>query len=85
MAGVNSADLRYPEHGKCNMKKDNKTCLTAVRLNLTRRQFLKGNILLAAMLAFSRLPLKAFKEAFRSAEKPNISNREARFYSNLAG
>ncbi len=57
-----------------------------VKFGLTRRQFLKGNILLAIALAFSKLPFKAFKEAFRNKEKPNTSlNKEARFYSNLAG
>ncbi len=68
------------------MKKYRKTCLTAVRFNLTRRQFLKGNILLAFALAFSRLPFKLLKGLFRDKDKPNTSlNKEARFYSNLAG
>jgi|GEM_PF-2491721 len=52
---------------------------------LTRRQFLKGNILLAIALVLSKLPFKVLKEAFQKRNEPNVSNKEARFYSNLAG
>jgi anaerobic selenocysteine-containing dehydrogenase len=50
---------------------------------LTRRQFLKRNILLALALAFLGYPLKAFGRTFR--REPNVSDKEARFYSRLAG
>ena len=50
---------------------------------LTRRQFLKRNIFLALAVALLVSPLKAFGQAFRRGS--NISDKEARFYSKLAG
>lgn len=50
---------------------------------LTRRQFLKRNIFLALALAFLGSPLKAFGQALRRGS--NVSDKEARFYSKLAG
>lgn len=78
MENVNSAGIRYPEHGSYKMKDD-------LKLGLTRRQFLKGNILLVIGLAFSKFPFKVIKDAFRNENRPNISDKEARFYSKLAG
>lgn len=50
---------------------------------LTRRQFLRRNVLLALALAFLGFPLKALGGTAR--QEPNVSDKEARFYSKLAG
>lgn len=50
---------------------------------LTRRQFLKRNIFLALALAFLGFPLKAFGRTLKHGA--NVSDKEARFYSKLAG
>lgn len=78
MESVNFAGIRYPEHGSYKMEDD-------LKFGLTRRQFLKGNILLVIVLAFSKFPFKVIKDAFRNRNRPNLSDKEARFYSNLAG
>ncbi len=78
MENVNFVGIKYPEHGSYKMKND-------FKFGLTRRQFLKGNIFLVIALAFSKFPFKVVKDAFRNRNKPNLSDKEARFYSNLAG
>ncbi len=50
---------------------------------LTRRQFLKRNIFLALALAFLGFSLKAFGRTV--GQRSNVSDKEARFYSKLAG
>lgn len=50
---------------------------------LTRRQFLKRNVFLALALAFLGFPLKAFGRT--ANQESNVSDKEARFYSKLAG
>ncbi len=50
---------------------------------LTRRQFLKMNIFLALALAFLGFPLKVFGRMLK--RESNVSDKEARFYSKLAG
>jgi len=58
--------------------------MTSDRELLTRRQFLKRNILLAFALAFLSGPLtKAFGRTVK--RESGVSDKEARFYSKLAG
>lgn len=50
---------------------------------MTRREFLKRNLILVSALAFIGAPLKVFAGAFR--RRPNVSDKEARYYKRLAG
>lgn len=50
---------------------------------MTRREFLKRNLILVSALAFIGAPLKAFARAF--GHRPNVSDKEARYYKRLAG
>lgn len=59
--------------------------MTSQKLKFTRREFLRGNIFLAALLAISGFPLTAVRKFFRRERQPNVSDKEARFYSRLAG
>lgn len=78
MESANFAGIKYQEDGSYKMEDD-------LKFGLTRRQFLKGNILLVIVLAFSKFPFKVIKDAFRNENRLNISDKEARFYSKLAG
>lgn len=56
------------------------------REGMTRREFLKRNMLVVAALAFFASPLKSFADYFRQQpRKPNVSDKEARYYKRLAG
>lgn len=50
---------------------------------ITRREFLKRNIVLAAAVFAAGGLLKALSGAF--GRKANVSNKEARYYKTLAG
>jgi hypothetical protein len=50
---------------------------------LTRRQFLKRNIFFALAFTFLGFSLKAFGRTAK--RETNVSDKEARFYSKLAG
>ena len=54
---------------------------------MTRREFLKKNVIVVAAFAFLASPLKSFADTFfrRQPCKPNVSDREARYYKTLAG
>ncbi len=53
---------------------------------MTRREFLKNNILIVSALALFGSPLKAFAGIFgRKADNPNVSDKEGRYYRRLAG
>ena len=53
---------------------------------MTRREFLKKNMVIVAALAFIGSPLKSFADIFRrQPHKPNVSDKEARYYKTLAG
>ncbi|MDD5073526.1 MAG: hypothetical protein PHX64_06100 [Candidatus Omnitrophica bacterium] len=53
---------------------------------MTRREFLKRNILIIAALALFGSPLKAFAGVFKSkADGSNVSDKEGRYYRRLAG
>ncbi|MDD4879242.1 MAG: hypothetical protein PHR22_02160 [Candidatus Omnitrophica bacterium] len=56
------------------------------RKGMTRREFLKKNILIIAVLALFGSPLKAFADVFkRKPRGPNVSDKEGRYYRTLAG
>lgn len=53
---------------------------------MTRRGFLKRNMIVVAALALLSSPLKSFADIFRrQPRKPNVSGKEARYYKTLAG
>ncbi len=53
---------------------------------MTRREFLKNNVLIVAALALFGSPLKAFAGIFkRQPRSPNVSDKEGRYYRRLAG
>ncbi|MFA5338607.1 MAG: hypothetical protein WC317_00475 [Candidatus Omnitrophota bacterium] len=52
---------------------------------MTRREFLKRNILIIAALALFGSPLKAFAGVFKRKAVSNVSDKEGRYYRRLAG
>ena len=53
---------------------------------MTRREFLKRNVIVFAALAFFASPLKSFADIFkRRPDGPNVSDKEGRYYRALAG
>ena len=53
---------------------------------MTRREFLKKNMIIIGVLALFASPLKSFADIFRRGpHKPNVSDKEARYYKTLAG
>jgi len=53
---------------------------------MTRREFLKRNMIIIGALALFASPLKSFADVFRrQARNPNVSDKEARYYKTLAG
>jgi anaerobic selenocysteine-containing dehydrogenase len=53
---------------------------------MTRREFLKRNVIILAALAFLGSPLKSFAGIFkRQPRGPNVSDKEGRYYRTLAG
>ena len=53
---------------------------------MTRREFLKRNVIVFAALAFFASPLKSFADIFRRQTRgPNVSDKEGRYYRTLAG
>lgn len=56
------------------------------REGMTRREFLKKNMIIIGALALFASPLKSFADIFRrQPSKPNVSDKEARYYKTLAG
>ena len=56
------------------------------REGMTRREFLKRNMVVLAALALFASPLKAFAGIFkRQPRSPNVSDKEGRYYRTLAG
>ena len=53
---------------------------------MTRREFLKRNIIVFAALAFFSSPLKSLADIFRRQPRgPNVTEKEGRYYRTLAG
>lgn len=50
---------------------------------MSRREFLKRNMIVVAALAFFGSPLKSLADYFK--RKPNVADKEARYYKTLAG
>lgn len=60
--------------------------MDTLKKGMTRRDFLKRNIIIAAALALLSSPLKSFADIFRrQPRRPNVSEKEARYYRTLAG
>ena len=53
---------------------------------MTRREFLKRNLFAIAALVFLGSSLRSLVDIFRGrAGRPNVSDKEARYYRTLAG
>src|SRR3990167_5970532 len=78
--------LPSPHWGEDKGEGDRGENMETGKQGMTRRDFLKRNMIVVAALALLSSPLKSFADIFRrQPRKPNVSGKEARYYRTLAG